>query len=71
MIENKMIACETHAANLESSGHNFLDKKGRTKSNTKRSPKKAPSSIYYMDCLNCGRSVFEDGSGSANGGCYK
>lgn len=69
MSDNKMIACETHAINLESSGHNFTNKNGPT--NQKPSPKKAKSGIYYMNCLVCGRSAFEDGSGSANGGCYK
>lgn len=66
---NKMISCESHAINLEASGHNFTNK--HLPSNQKLSPKKAKSGAYYMDCLNCGRSVFEDGTGSANGGCYK
>lgn len=70
MIENKMITCETHAIRLESSGHNFLDNDGKV-TNRKKSPKKSHSGLYYMDCINCGRSVFEDGTGSANGGCYK
>ena len=71
MFENKMIACESRAFQLESLGHNFINKKGKAKSNEKRSPKKAKSDIYFVDCLNCCRCVFEDGTGSANGGCYK
>lgn len=70
MVENKMIACEGHAIRLESSRHNFLDNSGKV-TNKKRSPKKASSGVYYMDCVYCGRLIFEDGTGSANGGCYK
>ena len=69
MIENKMVACETRAISLESSGHDFTNKNGPA--DRKPSPKKSSSSLYYMDCLTCGRSVFENGTGSANGGCYK
>ncbi len=69
MIENKMITCEGFAIRLENNGHDFTKKNAPT--NTKRSPKKATSGIYYIDCVNCGRCVFEDGTGSANGGCYK
>lgn len=29
------------------------------------SPKKSPSGLFYLDCVNCGRSVFHDGTGSA------
>lgn len=67
LIKNKMTSCETHAIRLEASGHRFLG----DKANKKISAKKASSGIYYMDCLNCGRCVFEDGTGSANGGCHK
>lgn len=69
MIENKMVACVGYAIQLENLGHNFTNKD--KPANEKRSPKKAKSGIYYMNCMICSRCVFEDGTGSANGGCYK
>lgn len=35
------------------------------------SPKLSPAGQFYLDCQKCGRTIFEDGSGSAgqNVGC--
>lgn len=29
------------------------------------SPRKSPSGLFYLDCVNCGRTIFHNGKGSA------
>jgi len=47
-------------------GHDFhiADSKGKF-TNESRSPSISPAGQFYLDCNSCGRSVFENGTGSA------
>lgn len=61
----KMSRAADTAAQLEmNTGHDFGQLKTRGRKNAP-SPKLSSAGQFYLDCHNCGRSIFDDGSGSA------
>lgn len=49
----------------ESLGNHTFNTGGQDRTLGVESPKLSPAGQFYMSCVRCARSVFEDGSGSA------
>lgn len=74
IIESQHVQTQTtiHFA-LQHTTHDFgLTKPDGTKGSATRftnntsTPRKATSGIYYLECNNCGRLIFSDGTGTAS-----